>query len=162
MVIRSFYSEWGYYLTCKNKSLFVSSVPLLGNSKFHKYVFSFLDIVALCRAISLNDKINQENTICVISSDLNELFKKYTNYENEKKWGMILPLWVVSLFEFYATGAINEDVKATLLKSLNEDTKYEISIFLQSFWVDMERREFDKEMSDYIYLFKQELLNQKN
>lgn len=58
--IRYFYDEWGYYLTCTSRNKFVGTVQMIEGSKFHKYIHSFLDIVALCRAIAFNDKMNAE------------------------------------------------------------------------------------------------------
>lgn len=157
IVIRYFYDEWGYYLTDGEKDKFVGTVQLIETSKYHRYVHSFLDITALCRAIVADDKLNKENKICIVSNNLSDLFLNYSDFEEEKNWIMVLPLWIAALFEFSVTGKIDGSVKKILLESVNENVKADINIFLQSFWVDMERKELDEEISKYIYLFEMEL-----
>lgn len=43
------------------------------------------------------------------------------------------------------------------MKSADESVRADISIFLQSFWADMERKELKKGILDYLKLFKAEL-----
>lgn len=155
--IRYVYDEWGYYLTCARRSKFVGDVQMIAVSKFHKYVYSFLDIVALCRAVAFIDKLSGEKKICIITRNLSELFTNYTNYEQEKSWIMVIPLWIAALFEFYVTGGVEEEVKKILLKSADESVRADISIFLQSFWADMERKKLTNGILDYLRLFKAEL-----
>ena len=157
MAIRYFYDEWGYYLTCTRRSQFVGTVQMIEGSKYHKYVHSFLDIVALCRAVAFNDKMNGENKICIITSNLSELFFSYSDYKDNKNWVMAIPLWTAVLFEFYVTGKISEDAKDVLMQSADESVRADISIFLQSFWADMERKEIKEDISKYIQLFEEKL-----
>ena len=70
---------------------------------------------------------------------------------------MVIPLWTAALFEFYVTGKISDDAKDVLLKSADESVRADISIFLQSFWADMERKELKEGISKYIQLFEKKL-----
>lgn len=157
ITIRYFYDEWGYYLTCTSRSEFVGNVQMIEVSKFHKYIHSFLDIVALCRAVAFNDKINGENKICIITSNLSELFLSYSDYKDSKNWVMVIPLWIAALFEFYVTGKISDNAKDVLMKSADEGLRVDISIFLQSFWADIERKELKAGVSEYIQIFEKKL-----
>ena len=157
LAIRYFYDEWGYYLTCTRRSKFVGTVQMIEGSKFHKYIHSFLDIVALCRAVAFNDKMNGENKICIITSNLSELFLNHSDYKDSKNWVMVIPLWTATLFEFYVTGKISDDAKGVLMKSADESVRTDISIFLQSFWADIERKELKEGISKYIQLFEEKL-----
>ena len=157
MAIRYFYDEWGYYLTCTSRSKFVGTVQMIEESKFHKYIHSFLDIVALCRAVAFNDKMNGENKICIITSNLSELFLSYSDYKESKNWVMVIPLWTAALFEFCVTGKISDDVKDVLMKSADTSIRADISVFLQSFWADIERKELKDGISKYIQLFEEKL-----
>lgn len=129
-------------------------------SKVHKYIHSFLDIVALCRAVTVSDKINGEKKICIITSNLSELFANYSDYNENQNWVMVIPLWIAALFEFNVTGKISEDAKVILMKSVNENVRAHISIFLQSFWADIERKELKDGISKYIQLFEEELYSE--
>lgn len=157
MAIRYFYDEWGYYLTCTSRSKFVGTVQMIERSKIHKYIHSFLDIVALCRAVAFNDKMNGENRICIITSNIRELFLSYSDYKDSKNWVMVIPLWTAALFEFYVTGKISDDVKDVLIMSADESVRTDISIFLQSFWADIERKELKEGISKYIQLFEEKM-----
>lgn len=157
MAIRYFYDEWGYYLTCTSRSKFVGTVQMIEGSKFHKYIHSFLDIVALCRAVAFNDKMNGENKISIITSNLSELFLSHSDYMDSKNWVMVIPLWAAVLFEFYITGKISDDAKDVLMKSADESVRADVSIFLQSFWADIERKELKEGISKYIQLFEEKL-----
>lgn len=90
--IRYFYDEWGYFLTCTSRNKFIGTVQMIEKSKFHKYIHSFLDIVALCRAVAVSDKMNGEKKICIITSDLSELFANYSDYKENQNWVMVIPL----------------------------------------------------------------------
>ena len=70
---------------------------------------------------------------------------------------MVIPLWTAALFEFYVTDKISDDAKDVLLKSADESVRADISIFLQSFWADMERKELKEGISKYIQLFEKKL-----
>lgn len=155
--IRYVYDQWGYYLTHKNDK-FVGTVQVLELSKYHKYVHSFLDIVAFYRAIAFYDKIEGLRRICVVSNNLGDLFMKYSNYKKERSWTMVIPLWAAALFEFSVTGTIGKSVKTTLLQSFDENARADISIFLQSFWADMERKNLKDGVSDFVQQFEVELL----
>ena len=155
--IRYFYDEWGYFLTCTSRNKFVGTVQMIEKSKFHKYIHSFLDIVALCRAVAVNDKLNGEKKICIITSNLSDLFANYTDYWENKNWIMLIPLWIATLFEFHVTNKISEDAKFILLKSVDESVRADISIFLQSVWADIERKELKDGISEYIQLFEEKL-----
>ena len=155
--IRYFYDEWGYYLTCTNRNKFVGTVQMIESSKFHKYIHSFLDIVALCRAVAFSDKMNAEKKICIITSNLSELFVNYSDYMENQNWVMVIPLWTAALFEFYVTGKINDETKTALLKSADESVRADISIFLQSFWADIERRKLEDGILEYIQLFEKKI-----
>lgn len=157
MGIRYFYDNWGYYLTCTHRNKFVGTVQMIEKSKFHKYIHSFLDIVALCRAVAVNDKLNGEKKICIITSNLSDLFANYTDYWENKNWIMLIPLWIATLFEFHVTNKISEDAKFILLKSVDESVRADISIFLQSVWADIERKELKDGISEYIQLFEEKL-----
>lgn len=66
-------------------------------------------------------------------------------------------LWAAVLFEFYITGKISDDAKDVLMKSADESVRADVSIFLQSFWADIERKEFKEGISKYIQLFEEKL-----
>ncbi len=155
--IRYAYDEWGYYLEWENKNKFVGTVQLVELSKAHRYVHSILDIAALCRAVAFNDKLNGDNKICIITRNLGELFINYSDYEQKKNWIMIIPLWIAALFEFSVTGEIEAETKIILLESADERVKADVNIFLQSFWVDMERKELKCGVLEYMQSFKKEL-----
>lgn len=155
--IRYAYDRWGYYLTCTNRSKFVGNVQIIAISKYHKYIHSFLDIVALCRTVAFSDEMSGENRICIITKNLSELFLNYTDYKEIKNWIMVIPLWIGALFEFYVTGGVMAEVKATLLMSAEKSKKADISIFLQSFWADIERKKLDNGILDYLRLFEAKL-----
>ena len=155
--IRYFYDEWGYFLTCTSRNKFIGTVQMIEKSKFHKYIHSFLDIVALCRAVAVSDKMNGEKKICIITSNLSELFANYSDYKENQNWVMVIPLWIAALFEFYVTDKISDDAKLILLKSVDESVRADISIFLQSFWADIERKELKDGISKYIQLFEEKL-----
>lgn len=159
MAIRFFYDEWGYYLTGTRCDKFVGTVQFIECSKFHRYIHSFLDIVALCRAVAFNDKITGEKNICIIASNLSDLFVNYSDCKNSKNWVMVIPLWIAALFEFYITDQINDDVKAVLVNFADKRKSINISIFLQSFWADIERKLPKEGVSQYIKLFEEELYN---
>lgn len=155
--IRYVYDEWGYYLTCTNKNKFVGTVQIIELSKFHKYAHSFLDIVALCRTVAFSDKMSGESKICIVTKNLGELFTNYTDDVKNKNWVMIIPLWIAALFEFYVTGEVGAEIKTILLKFVDESVRADISIFLQSFWADMERKELKDGILDYMKTFEAEL-----
>lgn len=155
--IRYAYDDWGYYLTCTGKDKFVGDVQIMAVSKFHKYVYSVLDIAALCRAVAFNDKMSGENRICIITRNLGELFTNYTDYEQRKNWIMVIPLWIAALFEFYVAEDVEQKTKEILLKSADESVRADIDIFLQSFWADMEKKELKNGILDYLKLFKDNL-----
>ncbi len=160
--IQCFFDEWGYYLTHTSGNKFIGTVQMIEVSKFHKYIYSFLDIVALCRAVAFSDKINEEKKICIITSNLSELFANYSDYKDNQNWIMIIPLWSAALFEFYVTGKISNDVKLILKKSVNESVRVDIIIFLQSFWADIERKNIEDGIGEYIQLFKEQLFDLNN
>ena len=155
--IRYAYDQWGYYLIYASKSKFVGNVQMIAISKFHKYVYSVLDIAALCRAVAFIDKMSGEKRIRIITKNLNELFVNYTDYEEIQNWIMIIPLWIAALFEFYVTGGVTEEIKTTLQMSVDENKKADLKIFLQSFWADMERKKLENGILDYLKLFEAEL-----
>ena len=70
---------------------------------------------------------------------------------------MFLPLWQVALFEFQLTGKINMETKMILNTVSDKSVRWNISIFLQSFWVDMERKTLQNGVSDFVQLFEKEL-----
>lgn len=88
---------------------------------------------------------------------MSELFANYSDYEDNQNWVMVIPLWTAALFEFYVTGTINDKAKTILLKSVDESVRADISIFLQSFWADIERKELKDGISKYIQLFEEKL-----
>lgn len=152
-----FYSEWGYYLRTVNGEKFVGSIQLIEATKYHKYIHSFLDLVAFFRAVALDDSINDKKNISIISSNLGELFDDYTNYNENRDWIMAVPLWACALFEYWVVGDVNENVKRILLKGVNQNVRADISIFLQSFWADMQKIESMESIdtvSDYIQKFE--------
>lgn len=157
LAIVLFLDKWGYYVRYNNKEKFVGNIQILSNSKIHKYIHSFLDIVALCRAVSSCYEKDREEKIVVIARELSDLFMKYTDYEKEKNWVMIIPLWSAALFEFYVTGRVDNDVKNTLLISVNEKVRIDISMFLQSFWLDIERKKVECGITDLVQSFENEI-----
>jgi len=158
IAIRYAYDEWGYYLSWKDGDKYVGTVQILDLSKYHKYVHSFLDVVALCRAVAFNDKMNEGcNKISIISRNLSDLFMNYTDGDEEKNWEMFLPLWQAALFEFDVTNGIGAEVKIVLNMVSDESVRFDISIFLQSFWADIQRKKLEDGVSDFVQLFETEL-----
>lgn len=157
IAIRYAYDEWGYYLSWEDGYKYVGTVQMIDLSKYHKYVHSFLDVVALCRAVAFNDKMNRECKISIISSNICDLFVNYVDCEIEKNWVMFLPLWQAALFEFDVTGKISEDVKTALNMVSDESVSFDINIFLQSFWADIQRKKLEDGVSDFVRLFELEL-----
>ena len=76
--------------------------------------------------------------------------------ENQN-WIMLIPLWAAALFEFNVTGKISHDVKTILKESVDESVRMDISIFLQSFWADIEKKELKEGISKYIQVFEEKL-----
>lgn len=101
--------------------------------------------------------LGREKKICIITSNLSELFANYSDYKENQNWVMVIPLWIAALFEFYVTDKISDDAKLILLKSVDESVRADISIFLQSFWADIERKELKDGISKYIQLFEEKL-----
>ena len=69
----------------------------------------------------------------------------------------MIDMAAAALFEFYVTGKISDDAKDVLMKSADESVRADISIFLQSFWADIERKELKDGISKYIQLFEEKL-----
>ena len=138
IAIRIFYDEWGYYLAGKKKEKFVGRVQLLDVTVYHKYIYSFLNIVSLCRAVAYNDQFDDDGDkrITYISRVLSQLFVEYVRPLKEKNWIVYLPLWAAALFEYDVTGKVNNETKKVLNTSYNEENENQINIFLQSFWFD--------------------------
>lgn len=160
IIIQVFYHEWGYYLTYSNKSKFVGTVQMIELSKYHKYVHSFLDIVALCRAVAINDQLKGTNRMSIITSNLSELFENYSDdgdCKQDRNWVTLIPLWAATLFEFSVTGTVNADAKPVLLEYADASARFDISMFLQSFWADMERKELSDGVAEFVQAFEREL-----
>ena len=157
IAIRYAYNEWGYCLSWKDRYKYVGTVQMIDSSKYHKYVHAFLDVVALCRAVAFNDKMNRECKISIISSNICDLFVNYTDCEMQKNWVMFLPLWQAALFEFDVTGKISKEVKTALNMVSDESVRFDINIFLQSFWADIQRKKLEDGVSDFVRLFDLEL-----
>lgn len=156
LTIRLFGGEWGYIICFKNKLKLVGINHLKKRSKAHKFVCSYLNIAALCRMAAFNDEIGKQETICLITKNLNELFTYYVDDELRGNWLIHIPLWIAALFEFQVTQRIDEDVKRTLQMSFGEQ-QANIFIFLQSFWVDMKRKKLSDGPLDFILQFKKAL-----
>lgn len=161
MGIRYAYDEWGYYLTyADNRSKFVGTVQMIELSKYHKYVHSFLDIVALCRAVAINDQLEGRNRMSIITSNLSELFEDYSDdgdCKQDRNWVTLIPLWAATLFEFSVTGTVNADAKLVLLEYADASARFDISMFLQSFWADMKRKELSDGVAEFVQAFEREL-----
>ena len=161
ILIRLVYDDWGYYLTyADNKNKFVGTVQMIELSKYHKYVHSFLDIVALCRAVAINDQLEGTNRMSIITSNLSELFENYSDdgdCKQDRNWVTLLPLWAATLFEFSVTGTVNADAKPVLLEYADASARFDISMFLQSFWVDMKRKELSDGVAEFVQAFEREL-----
>lgn len=160
IAIRLFFYEWGYYLTWGEENKYVGSLEKFVFSKYQKYVYSFLNIAAFCRAIAYTDQISikEENRISMISRNLSDLYINYTEQE-EKNWVMYLPLWQVALFEYDVTRMISLETKVVLnrvVEATGEKRPY-IFIFLQSFWADIKRKKIEDGISDFVLLFEKEL-----
>ena len=74
-----------------------------------------------------------------------------------KEWEMFLPLWQSALFEYYITKDINPKVRDVLRQMVSRNTRHNISIFLQSFWVDIIRKKLDDESMNVVYQFEREI-----
>ncbi|MBU5314512.1 hypothetical protein KQI38_21040 [Tissierella carlieri] len=151
--ITYFYSKWGYCLYYQDDCKFVGDVQLIENSKYHKYVHSVLDIAALCRAAVYYDKYNKTEKIKTISRDFYELFDNYATDINSN-WIKILPLWIISLFEFSTFGELSQDIIIKLgqcCKSKSE--RQAINMFLFSCWVDMTRQMPGEKVNNFISHF---------
>ena len=161
ILIRLVYHEWGYYLTYSdNKSKFVGTVQMIELSKYHRYVHSFLDIVALCRAVAINDQLEGTNRMGIITSNLSELFEDYSDdgdCKQDRNWVTLIPLWAATLFEFSVTGTVNADAKPVLLEYADASARFDISMFLQSFWADMKRKELSDGVAEFVQAFEREL-----
>lgn len=141
IVIRFFYAEWGYCLTMAKQRKFVGDVQLVERSKYHKYVHSFLDIAAFCRAVAAEEQMGKDDhKITFLVENLSELAADYTDFEEEKNWVLFLPVWQAALFEFSCTKTISKQAKEVLKTVTNEKNSVEIKLFLQNFWLDMERK----------------------
>lgn len=161
ILIRLVYDDWGYYLTyADNKNKFVGTVQMIELSKYHKYVHSFLDIVALCRAVAINDQLEGTNRMSIITSNLSELFEDYSDdgdCKQDRNWVTLIPLWAATLFEFSVTGTVNADAKPVLLEYADASARFDISMFLQSFWADMKRKELSDGVAEFVQAFEGEL-----
>ena len=74
-----------------------------------------------------------------------------------KEWEMFLPLWQSALFEYYIIKDINPKVRDVLRQMVSRNTRHNISIFLQSFWVDIIRKKLDDESMNVVYQFEREI-----
>ena len=70
---------------------------------------------------------------------------------------MFLPLWQSALFEYYIIKDINPKVRDVLRQMVSRNTRHNISIFLQSFWVDIIRKKLDDESMNVVYQFEREI-----
>ncbi len=145
IAIRYFYDEWGYCIYCKQKKCkYVGNVQMIEWWKQHKFIHSFLDIVALCRAVTLDDEIMKTEKIKLLSKNFSELFYIYADddfSETCKAWIVYLPLWISSLFEYKLFRNIDIKIKCQLKCSLKDGEDWNgLHIFLQSFIVDMTRQ----------------------
>lgn len=147
-------NEWGYRICINSKYVFVNTRHNRSFRKIDKFVHSYLNIAAFCRNAAFNDKVQNQNTICHITRSLNELFSYYIDEEFKQSWIIYIPLWIAALFEFQITQTINEEVKKTLQKT-SEKNLADIFIFLQSFWVHMERKNLDDGPLEFINRFRQ-------
>ena len=50
--------------------------------------------------MAFSDKMNGDNKICIITSNLCDLFLKHSDYKDSKNWVTVIPLWAAALFEF--------------------------------------------------------------
>lgn len=158
--IRLFYDDWGYFITLgEKKTKFVGEIQLFELSKYHKFIHSFLDIVALCRAVAIGDERNGSKTICTIAQNLSELYTDYMPYRDS--WIGLLPVWAAALYEYKVTHQITKFVKETLAIQKEEDF-HNINLFLQSFWTDIERIGLDKGTGEYVKQFLEEINNNNN
>lgn len=142
IAIDFFYNMNGYCLFLndnKNIKKFVGTVQMFDNFKYHKFVHSFLNIAAFCRATSFNDINNREQKIKILTSNMYGLCTFYED-SNNGDWIKLLPLWIAALFEFYVTDEVSEIVRAEFNKiCLYKKQRQEVYIFLSGFWVDMTR-----------------------
>ena len=159
ITIRTAYDVWGYYLVSEKGEKFVGTVQMIDRTKYHRYVHAFLDIAALCRAVAAQDEATKKCDICIIAQNMRELFVGYTDYEENPQWTMVIPLWIATLFEFKVTKEIHMDEKKVLIKCCKKNTWPNIEIFLQSFWADMEKKDLQNGIADFIQEFKTELFN---
>ncbi|WP_312813271.1 hypothetical protein [Sedimentibacter sp.] len=152
-----FYREWGYCLYYKGKCKFVGDIQLNETSKYHKYIHSVLDIAALCRAAVYCDKCNNTEVIKAISNEFYDLFDNYTN-DIDSNWIKILPLWIVSLFEFNIHGKLAKEKEVVLRQYCKcKSERHAIDSFLYSFWVDMTSQMPNKKIGIFIHEFMNSL-----
>lgn len=157
LAIRYFYDEWGYCLYYQDKCKFAGNVQIIEFSKNHKFVHSVLDIAALSRAVAFNDRINGTEMIKIISNSFYELFDIYSD-EKKSNWLEILPLWLISLFEFSICGKVSQDIRSKLGGYCeNPIERQEINMFLFSFWIDIKRHMPDRGISEFISKFMLEI-----
>ena len=145
LAMRFLYDEWGWCLWYENKKRkkikFVGRVQILELSKYHRYIYSLLDIAALGRAIVRADMADGGRRIEVMTKDIYELTQYYTEEEDKASWVDILPLWITTLFEYSSLNDIsNKEVKELLKKYCENNDDYEkLKVFLEGFWLEITR-----------------------
>lgn len=77
--------------------------------------------------------------------------------KQDRNWVTLIPLWAATLFEFSVTGMVNADAKPVLLEYADASARFDISMFLQSFWADMKRRELSDGVAEFVQAFEREL-----
>lgn len=159
IAIRYFYDEWGYCLFYEEECKYVGNVQMIDVWKYHRFIHSVLDIVALCRIVALNDKIDNTNKIKLVSSNFSQLFNIYgSEIQFGAQWIVLLPVWIAAFFEFEMYNKVDGMVKQSLRKTIVEESDWKyISIFIQGLWVDLKKLFPDENCNKLVNSFVDEI-----
>lgn len=145
MAIRFWYSEWSYCLYFTDKCRLVGIVQLFQYGKCNRYVYALLDYVAYLRVIYTEDETNKTKNIKLLSKNLSLLYEEYKDVRTSD-WINVLPLWILAFYEYLLWEEIGSKTSEVLKLSIkDEDDWKRISIFMQSFVVDLFRRDLNKQ-----------------
>lgn len=148
--LRYFYFDWGYCLVSMEEEYFVGEVQLLERTRYHKFVYSFMDVAALCRAVAIKDTVEQTRDIQLVSQNFGSLFMDCWDKNKEKDWVEFIPLWIVALFEYEVTRDIASSVKEQIGRTICKENREKIHMFILSFWCDMKRKKPNEGITEFI------------
>lgn len=133
LIIRFVYSSWAFYTSGENENIF-GEVQLVGVSKYHKKIYSLLNIASDIRCMAKKDEIQGTKL-------LNQAAKTISVVDTSDKieFGDYLPTLVLMVYQFLTNESINPKIEV-LCRECFERYSKETEFFIQSFWCYIERK----------------------